>query len=165
MVEAVIALGSNVGDRQANLNKAVRLLGTAGNVTAVSSTYETEPMYLEDQPWFLNAVVAIDTRLAPRDLLRAVQSAEAMLGRKRNVRYGPRTIDLDILFYDGLVLSEPGLELPHPKLAERLFVLVPLAEIRPGLAHPVLGVTISELVTALKANEKTVRKVGVLGAP
>jgi 2-amino-4-hydroxy-6-hydroxymethyldihydropteridine diphosphokinase len=165
MAEAIIAIGSNVGDRGRNLENAVEALRALGKVTAISSVYETEPMYLEAQPWFLNAVVAIETDLEPMDLLSGLQSAEATLGRKRDIRFGPRTVDLDILFYDALVLSEPGLEIPHPRLAERMFVLAPLIEIRPDIVHPVLGVRVSELARALKSDKKAVRKTGALGVP
>lgn len=161
MVEAIIALGSNLGDRASNLRRAVSALGEYGSVVAVSSVYETEPKYYRDQGWFLNAVVALETELAPTLLIRALQTTEASMGRERGIRYGPRVIDLDILFYDDLVLSEPGLEVPHPKISERLFVLEPLREIRPHLVHPVLKVTVSKLADSLEADKKTVRKSGV----
>ncbi len=165
MVEAIIALGSNVGDREANLKNALRALQDFGQVTAVSSAYETEPMYLEDQAWFLNAVASLETKLAPRALLLAIRSVERAMGRKRDVRYGPRVIDLDILFYGALVVSEPDLQIPHPKMGERMFVLAPLAEIRPGLVHPVLGVPVSQLVVEIGGDKKAVKKSGRLAVP
>jgi dihydroneopterin aldolase / 2-amino-4-hydroxy-6-hydroxymethyldihydropteridine diphosphokinase len=158
MVEAIIALGSNLGDRAKNLKQSLSALGEYGRVTAISSVYETKPMYNEDQGWFLNAVVSLETELNPARLLEALQSIEKSMGRERGVRYGPRVIDLDIVFYDGLVVSEPGLEVPHPRLAERPFVLEPLREIRPDLVHPVLKVTVSELASSVRSEKGTVRK-------
>lgn len=125
-----------------------------GRVTAVSSVYETEPMYEEDQAWFLNCVVALETELRPRPLLEALQSIERVLGRRRSVRYGPRTIDLDIVFYGTFSISEPDLEVPHPRVAERLFVLVPLHEIRPSFIHPTLEKDPSQLIEALGSDER-----------
>jgi len=162
MVESLIALGSNVGDRAANLRRAIGLLRSHGEVTVVSSVYETEPMYLEDQGWFLNCVVALETRLTPGSLLDVLKGIEAAMGRERSERYGPRSVDLDILFYDGEVLSEPGLEVPHPRLAERMFVLAPLTEIRPQFIHPVFGLTISQLLSALKTDKKVVKRPDLL---
>ena len=158
MVESLIALGSNVGDRDRNLRLAIAALGRFGKVTRVSSVYETEPMYYEDQGWFLNCVVSLETELKATSLLHALQGIESEIGRSKGVRYGPRAIDLDIIFYDGEVISEPGLEIPHPKIAEREFVLEPLKEIRPDFIHPVLGRTISEIAGDLKTDKKVVRR-------
>lgn len=165
MAEAIIALGSNVGDRDANLKNALRELGRYGKVTAVSSVYETEPVYFEDQEWFLNAAASLQTDLDPPALLLALQSVETSMGRRRGTRYGPRVIDLDILFYDALVVSEPDLQIPHPRLVERMFVLVPLLEIRPNLIHPILRVPVSELAAGRKGDPKTVRKLGSVDVP
>jgi len=162
MVESLIALGSNVGDRAANLRRAIGLLRSHGEVTVVSSVYETEPMYLEDQGWFLNCVVALETRLTPGSLLDVLKGIEAAMGRERSERYGPRSVDLDILFYGEVVLSEPGLDVPHPRLAERMFVLAPLTEIRPDFVHPVLDLTISQLLSALKTDKKVVKRPDLL---
>lgn len=162
MPEVAIALGSNMGDRKANLRRAVELIGRDLDIESVSSVYETEPMYVEDQSWFLNLALVLKTSLAPSALLEKLQAVEKQLGRAREVRYGPRTLDADIIFYDALVVSGPGLEIPHPRMAERAFVLVPLAEIRPLMVHPVLNVTVSSLLESLKS-EKKVRRVGPLG--
>jgi 2-amino-4-hydroxy-6-hydroxymethyldihydropteridine diphosphokinase len=162
MVEAIIALGSNEGDREANLGHAITAIGLQSRVTQVSSVYETEPMYVEDQAWFLNCVIAVETELLPRDLIESFQAVEARLGRKRSRRYGPRVIDIDILFYGSFVISEEGLTIPHPRIAERLFVLAPLAEIRPDLVHPVLKKTVWELLASLKDEKKVVKRPELL---
>jgi 2-amino-4-hydroxy-6-hydroxymethyldihydropteridine diphosphokinase len=158
----VIGLGSNMGRREDNVRRAVAEIGGRMRVIAVSSVYETEPMYLEDQGWFLNCVVVAETDLEPADLLRWLKRRERAMGRgvegptARSERYGPRTIDMDILLYGRRVISGPSLEVPHPKLAERAFVLVPLAEVRPHVLHPVLGKTASELLQGLEGGHKRV---------
>jgi 2-amino-4-hydroxy-6-hydroxymethyldihydropteridine diphosphokinase len=158
----VIGLGSNVGRREENVRRAVSEIGGRMRLIAVSSVYETEPMYLEDQGWFLNCVVVVETDLEPDDLLRWLKRKERAMGRGvggptgRSERYGPRTIDMDILLYGRSVISGPSLEVPHPKLAERAFVLIPLAEVRPQLLHPVLGKTASELLRGLDGGHKRV---------
>jgi 2-amino-4-hydroxy-6-hydroxymethyldihydropteridine diphosphokinase len=162
MAQSFIALGSNVGDREGNLRRAIAAVGQYGKVTAVSSVYETEPMYYVDQGWFLNCVVSAETTLRPRELLVALREIEAEMGRERGARYGPRVIDLDILFYGTEIVSEPGLEIPHPKIAERQFVLAPLGEISPDLVHPVLGRKVSEIAGALKSDKKVVRRPDLL---
>ncbi len=161
MVEAIIALGSNLGDRANNLRRAVSALCEYGRVVAVSSVYETEPKYYENQGSFLNAVVALETDLPPLRLMEGLQSIETRMGRTRGIRYGPRVIDLDIVLYGNLVRSEPGLEIPHPRMAERLFVLEPLREIRPNIIHPTLTITMSKLADSLSADSKGVRKSAV----
>jgi len=158
MVESLIALGSNLGDREGYLRRAIEMIRRQTRLVALSSVYETEPMYREDQGWFLNCVVAVETDLKPRALLEWLQAAESEMGRGRTARYGPRVIDLDILFYGDEIVSEPSLEIPHPGIAQRAFVLVPLNEIRPGLVHPVLGRTIGELLDDLKSEKKVVRR-------
>ena len=159
MVEPLIALGSNMGDREGNLRRALGMIGRQMKLLKISSVYETEPMYREDQSWFLNCVAAVETDSSPRELLERLQNIELEMGRKRSVRYGPRVIDLDILFYGDEILSEPSLEIPHPRIAERAFVLAPLNEIYPKLVHPVLGRTVGELLDDLKTQEKVVRKL------
>ncbi len=129
---AFLALGSNLGDRLANLRKAVSVLRESGcQTTGVSSVYETKPVGLTDQPDFLNAVIRIKTEHSPKALLELCQAVELRLGRERTIKWGPRVIDLDILLYDGVTLDEPGLTIPHPRMLERAFVLVPLLEIDP----------------------------------
>ena len=144
-----LSLGSNLGDRAANLERAIAALPDAGvRVLRRSSLYETEPVDFLAQPWFLNCVVEAETSLAPRQLLDALQGIERLLGSKKLVPRGPRIIDLDILFYGTGVLHTDGMEIPHPRMASRSFVLVPLAELAPEFHHPVLDATIAELLAA-----------------
>jgi 2-amino-4-hydroxy-6-hydroxymethyldihydropteridine diphosphokinase len=146
-----LSLGSNLGDRAANLNRAVEALPAAGvRVLRRSSLYETEPVDFLDQPWFLNCVVEAETSLLPGDLIRAMQGIERQLGSKKLVARGPHIVDLDVLFYGEDVIHTPEIEIPHPRMAERRFVLVPLAELAPGLRHPVLHATIAKLLAATR---------------
>jgi 2-amino-4-hydroxy-6-hydroxymethyldihydropteridine diphosphokinase len=143
-----LGLGSNLGDRERNLAGAQRAVERRGfHVAARSSTYLTEPKDAPDQEWFLNAVLGGDTALSPEDLLDACLDAERELGRERGPRRNaPRTADVDLLLYGSEVRALPSLTLPHPRLAERRFVLVPLAEIAPHALHPVLGLSVRELL-------------------
>jgi len=146
-----LSLGSNLGDRAKNLERAIEALSEIGvRVLRCSSIYETEPVDFLAQPWFLNCVVECETSLAPRQLLEKLQAIEGKLGCKKLVPRGPRIIDLDVLFYETAVIHEAGMEIPHPRLAARRFVLVPLAELAPELRHPVLGKTATELLAATK---------------
>jgi 2-amino-4-hydroxy-6-hydroxymethyldihydropteridine diphosphokinase len=145
MAIVYLGLGSNLGDRRANLKAAAAGLPPAAIVIRASGIYETEPWGYTDQPAFLNQVLETETGLSPVDLLAALKRLEASLGRQASFRYGPRLIDLDILLYDRLVLDQPGLVIPHPQLAQRAFTLAPLAELAPGLLHPVLGSSMAEL--------------------
>jgi 2-amino-4-hydroxy-6-hydroxymethyldihydropteridine diphosphokinase len=139
MTRAYVGLGANVGNRRANLDRAVELMvaDPGIRVLAVSSVRETDPVGYEDQPRFLNAACAVETELGPRELLERLLAIERALGRERTgPRFGPRTIDLDLLLYGNETLDEPGLTVPHPRLAERLFVLEPLLELAPDLVLP-----------------------------
>lgn len=158
MALAYVALGSNLpspaGSPEATLAATAERLALIGRIAARSSLYSTDPVGFADQPRFLNAVVAIESDLAPFELLGALLTIEREFGRNRTaeVRNGPRTLDLDILFYGDVVLSESCLEIPHPRLAERAFVLVPLHEIAPQLRDPRSGATVSQLLEGLFPN-------------
>ncbi len=154
MATAYLSLGSNLGHREANIASALKMLGQEARILKVSSLYETEPVGYKDQPRFLNCVCSVETELAPQALLELVKTMEKNLGRKRTLRFGPRLIDIDILFYDDLILDSPDLVIPHPRLAERAFVLVPLKEIAPNLVHPLLGLTIEELPERIENPEE-----------
>jgi 2-amino-4-hydroxy-6-hydroxymethyldihydropteridine diphosphokinase len=146
---AAVALGSNLesrfGDRRANLLEAVRRVGELGEVRSVSSFYETEPVGFVAQPQFLNGALVLETALEPLALMRGLLAVEQAMGRVRVVAKGPRVIDLDLLLYGDVVMNTEELTLPHPEMQERRFVLEPLAEIAPGMVHPVLGLTVGEL--------------------
>ncbi|OGO11952.1 MAG: 2-amino-4-hydroxy-6-hydroxymethyldihydropteridine diphosphokinase [Chloroflexi bacterium RBG_16_47_49] len=147
-----LSLGSNLGDRLANLRTAISLLPPKIQTQAHSSVYETEPWGYSDQPAFLNLVTKANTPLDPFDLLTFLKEIEVSIGRQETFRFGPRLIDLDILFYDDLVLDTPKLTIPHPRIAQRAFVLVPLAEIAPDLLLPGLGKTIQQLKSTMDAS-------------
>jgi 2-amino-4-hydroxy-6-hydroxymethyldihydropteridine diphosphokinase len=154
---AYLSLGSNLGDREAFLNQAIERLQAAGVRTVRrSSIHETEPQDFRDQPWFLNIAVEVETDLAPLALLATIQKIEAEMGRQRTVPKGPRTIDIDILFYGRTMVRSAKLEIPHPRMAERRFVLAPLADLAPDLRHPVTRKSIREMLDA--APKQTVRR-------
>jgi 2-amino-4-hydroxy-6-hydroxymethyldihydropteridine diphosphokinase len=161
MPTAHIALGANLpspaGPPEATLAAAADRLAALGRITARSSLFSTAPVGLADQPRFLNSVVALETSLPPRDLLDALLRIEREFGRDRSsgIPNGPRTLDLDILLYDGLEIHEPGLEIPHPRLAERAFVLVPLHEIASNVLVPTLGKSVQELLQGLHSGHPT----------
>ncbi len=154
---AYLSLGSNIGDREASLKRALTLLEERDlAIVRRSSIYETEPRELLHQPWFLNMVVEIETRLFPRQLLARILAVERALGRKRLVAKGPRTIDIDILLYGRAIVQTPDLSIPHPAMAERRFVLEPLAELIPDTKHPLCHRTIRDLLADV-TDQKIVR--------
>ena len=151
MTVAYIGIGSNVGDRVENLRQALRCLDGIMSLERLSATYETAPRYVIDQPSFLNMAVGGDTPLEPLLLLEQLKKIEIEIGRvPTEERYGPRAIDLDILFYGSDVVNEPGLSIPHPLMAEREFVLRPLADIAPNFRHPVMGRSVAEILSLLE---------------
>ncbi len=145
MVKVYLGIGSNMGDRKGNLDRAVQLLADKVRVEGVSSIYETEPVDYPDQPYFLNAALEVATDLGPVQLLSLVKGIEATLGRVPGLRGAPRPIDIDILLYDDQVIETPSLTIPHPRLAERAFALVPLSELAPDVVHPIIGKPIKEI--------------------
>ena len=144
-----IALGSNVGDRAANLRDACTRLETDVDILRRSSLYDTAPRGLLNQPWFLNQVIEAETELLPRQSMKLLLRIEREMGRKRTVRNGPRLIDLDLLLYASAVIDAKGLLVPHPRMGERRFVLEPLAEIAPDLRHPVTGQSIKQMLASV----------------
>ena len=159
MKRVYLSLGSNIGDREGNLRKAVeRLAAQEIRVLHASRIYETEPVDYKDQAWFLNQVVEAETALFPMQLLTRIGRVERELGRRRTVRNGPRTIDIDILFYGLATVETARLEIPHPRIAQRRFVLAPLAELAPDLRHPVTHRSVRQMLES--APPAVVRPIG-----
>ncbi|MBA7615911.1 Bifunctional folate synthesis protein [subsurface metagenome] len=156
-VTVYLGLGSNMGNRQGNLDKALDLLSQRLRVGQVSSIYDTEPVGNVNQSRFLNLVCRVYTRLAPMGLLALAKGIELKLGRVPGKSNAPRPIDIDILFYDDQIMETPELVIPHPRLAERAFVLIPLAEIAPDLVHPVSSKTIRELLQGITETQGVLR--------
>lgn len=151
--EVYIALGSNLGNRIENLKSSLALMEPEISVKEISPVYETPPWGYTSQPAFLNQVIQGETYLTPAELLVFLKFIELRMGRVSTFLYGPRIIDLDILFYDDLIINTPDLKIPHPRIAERAFVLVPLFDISPEYEHPESGVTVSEMLKELEIDE------------
>ena len=159
---AYLSLGSNVGDRASNLKSAISQLCAEGTLRKVSGFYETQPVDVTNQPWFLNCVVALETGKTPRQLLDLALQIERGMGRTRLSDKGPRNIDIDIVLYGDEVISEAGLNIPHPAMAERRFVLQPLVEVAPEAWNPILRKTAWELLSALPEGQDVRRVDGDL---
>jgi len=153
-----LSLGSNVGDREAQLRDAENRLAQLGRLIAVSSFYETEPVEFTQQPWFLNCAVAIETSSTPEDLMASILRIEKEMGRQRLENKGPRSIDIDFLLFADVIVQSSELTIPHPAMHRRRFVLEPLAEIAPQALHPLFKKTIRELLNALPDGQ-TVRRI------
>ena len=154
MTEVYIGIGSNLGERIANISKAVALFSSYGNIESMSSVYETEPEGAKGQPDFLNCVIKAGVEMDAARLLAVLKNIEKEMGRKRGRRNGPRLIDLDLLFYNNQVIDTPDLKVPHPRLQSRAFVLVPIVEIARGLVHPILHKSMLQLLTELESGSK-----------
>jgi 2-amino-4-hydroxy-6-hydroxymethyldihydropteridine diphosphokinase len=159
MASIYLSLGSNLGNRAENLKQAIALLAPEITAGAVSALYETAPMYVEDQPKFLNIVCQATTRLGPTGLLKKIKAIEKEIEPTPHAHNQPRIIDVDLLFYDDAIITTPELTIPHPRITERAFVLVPLADIAPELIHPSLGISILVLKDGLGDASADVAKV------
>jgi 2-amino-4-hydroxy-6-hydroxymethyldihydropteridine diphosphokinase len=154
-----LSLGSNLGDRAKNLRDAIAALRKVGiDVKRISSMYETEPVDYLDQSWFVNMALEVETELAPPALLQALRGIETQMGSKKLIAKGPRLIDMDVLLYGNEVIDTPELQIPHPRMHLRRFVLEPLAEIAPNVRHPVSGLSVSEML-ARTPDKSLVRKL------
>ena len=156
--QAILGLGSNIGDRRSRLERAIEGLAAAGlEILQTSSLYLTEPVDYPDQPWFLNQALLVGTRLSPHALLACCLEVEEALGRQRRLPKGPRTIDVDILLYADCILSDPKLTIPHPRFHLRRFALTPAAEIAAGWTHPSLGLSLAALLDCCRDPAQVVR--------
>ena len=155
---AYLSLGSNIGDREANLRAAISRLNELGDVTAVSGFYETEPVEVVDQPWFINCAVALATDLSAEELLAGVLTIERSMGRERTRPKGPRNIDIDILLFGDAVVDSPALTIPHPGLATRQFVLAPLSEIAPEAVHPITLKSVRQMRDQIEPGAPVIRQ-------
>ncbi|MDI6736734.1 MAG: 2-amino-4-hydroxy-6-hydroxymethyldihydropteridine diphosphokinase [bacterium] len=163
MSKVYISLGSNLGDRQKNIEEAIKLISHQPliKINKISPVYETEPVGFSEQGWFLNLAMELETTLLPQKLLAVLQEIEAKLSKKLERKWGPRTIDLDILLYADIILDLPDLQIPHKLMQTRAFVLIPLAQIAPNIKHPVLNKTIQELLR-IKGFYEEVRKLKIM---
>ena len=153
---AYIGIGSNLGEKVENCRRAIEAIGSdaRNRVVGCSRLFRTEPVGKKDQEWFINGVAAVETAMSPRELLEFLLAVEKKMGRNRIERWGPRIIDLDILFFGDRVLNEKGLQIPHPRLHERRFVMVPLKDIAPDLVHPIFQRTVSQILGELNATDE-----------
>ena len=153
-----LGLGSNIGTREANVSRALKLLPDLVTVSEVSSIYESEPVGFKDQPWFVNVVCAAYTDLPAPELLAYLKHIEGQMGRMMSFKDAPRIIDIDILFYGDQVVDTPDLTIPHPRIAERAFVLLPLSELNPLLFNPVESLTVAQMLSSLSATERVKKR-------
>lgn len=164
-METYLSLGSNLGDRRANLKKALRLLGDSVEIIKVSSVYDTEPVGVGEQPQFLNMVCRIDIDMSPMQLLSFIKGIEAEMGRDLSLKNAPRIIDIDIIFHGDTIMESPELTIPHPRMRERAFVLGPFAEIAPDTVHPATGERIDDLAARVEGRDGVVKKRRLGGYP
>jgi 2-amino-4-hydroxy-6-hydroxymethyldihydropteridine diphosphokinase len=157
-VDVYLSLGSNLGDRRANLKKALGLMGESLEIAGVSSVYDTKPVGVGEQPRFLNLVCRVNTDIGPMQLLSFVKGIESSMGRDLSLRNAPRVIDIDIILYGDTIMESPELIIPHSRMRERAFVLVPFAEIAPSIVHPVSGERIDELAARVEDRDGVVKK-------
>jgi 2-amino-4-hydroxy-6-hydroxymethyldihydropteridine diphosphokinase len=160
---AYVSFGSNLRNRLQNIKRGLQLVSRNRSITITkkSSLYETEPVGYENQGWFLNGVIEIETNVSPHKLLSLLKKVERIMGRKRRIRWGPREIDLDILLYNQRCIDTPGLIIPHPRMHERGFVLVPLVEIAPQVIHPIFKKSAQQLLAEL-ADKKEIKFLGLI---